>query len=90
MRSVREQLAVAGDSGAVEPSSIPDPDLATAIGELSPMQRAAVVLFYWQDQTIFEVARALEVSESTVKQHLHRARIRLAERLGEEVRGHVG
>jgi DNA-directed RNA polymerase specialized sigma24 family protein len=36
-----------------------------------------------------EVARVLNVSESTVKQHLLRARTRLAELLDEEV-GHAG
>ena len=49
------------------------------------MQRAVVVLFYWEDQSVFDIARALEVSESTVKQHLFRARARLAGLLGEEV-----
>ena len=65
--------------------SLPDPDLAAAVAELSPMQRAVVVLFYWEDNTVFDIARALEVSESTVKQHLFRARARLATLLGEEV-----
>jgi RNA polymerase sigma-70 factor (ECF subfamily) len=48
------------------------------------MQRAAVVLYYWEDRPVAEIARVLEVSESTVKQHLHRARHRLAELLEEE------
>jgi RNA polymerase sigma-70 factor (ECF subfamily) len=54
------------------------------------MQRAAVVLFYWEDQSVREVARALQVSESTVKQHLYRARHRLADVLGEQVSDDVG
>jgi RNA polymerase sigma-70 factor (ECF subfamily) len=53
------------------------------------MQRAAVVLYYWEDRPIAEIAHALGVSESTVKQHLHRARRRLAQILGEEVAGDV-
>ncbi len=56
----------------------------TAIASLSPMQRAAVVLFYWADQPVLEIARTLGVSESTVKQHLFRARARLGELLREE------
>lgn len=63
---------------------LPDPDLAAQVAELSPMQRAVVVLYYWEDATVFDIARALEVSESTVKQHLFRARARLAAQLGEE------
>ena len=69
---------------------LPDPDLASAVAGLAPMQRAAVVLYYWEDRPVAEIARVLEVSESTVKQHLHRARHRLAELLGEEVSGDVG
>ena len=64
---------------------LPDPDVATAIAQLAPMQRAAVVLFYWDDLPVREIAEVLEVSESTVKQHLHRARHRLADVLAEEV-----
>lgn len=63
---------------------LPDPDVARAVAELAPMQRAAVVLFYWEDRPVHEVAELLQVSDSTVKQHLHRARHRLALMLGEE------
>jgi RNA polymerase sigma factor (sigma-70 family) len=63
----------------------PDPDVMRAVRELAPMQRAVVVLFYWEDRPVVEIARTLQVSESTVKQHLLRARTRLASLLGEEV-----
>lgn len=55
-------------------SDLPDIDLARAVGRLSPHQRVAVVLFYWDDRSISEIAAILGTSESTVKQHLHRAR----------------
>ena len=71
------------------PAPEPDLDLADAIAGLAPMQRAAVVLHYYDDLPVLEVARLLGVSESTVKQHLHRARGRLAERLGEEAGDHA-
>jgi RNA polymerase sigma-70 factor, ECF subfamily len=80
-RTDLERLAVDRD----EPASLPDPDLAACVARLSPMQRAVVVLYYWEDNSVFDIARALEVSESTVKQHLFRARARLADALGEEV-----
>ena len=63
----------------------PDPDVARAVAALAPMQRAAVVLYYWEDRPVAEIARVLGVSVSTVKQHLYRARHRLAEVLREEV-----
>jgi len=86
MRRERELLAVVRD----DPPPLPDPDLARSVALLSPMQRAVVVLFYWEDLSVFDIARALEVSESTVKQHLFRARVRLADLLGEEVVEDVG
>jgi RNA polymerase sigma factor (sigma-70 family) len=79
-RTDLERLAVQPD----DPTPLPDPDLAACVARLSPMQRAVVVLYYWEDNAIFDIARALEVSESTVKQHLFRARARLADALGEE------
>lgn len=69
----------------VRPVWWPDPDVARSVGQLSPMQRAVVVLFYWEDLSVFDIAHALGVSDSTVKQHLFRARARLADLLGEEV-----
>jgi RNA polymerase sigma-70 factor (ECF subfamily) len=62
-----------------------DVDLGNAIGVLPPMQRAAVVMHYFDDLPVADIARILVVSESTVKQHLYRARHRLADLLGEEV-----
>ncbi len=84
MRRQRERLAV---ETRTEP--VPLPDVARAVAGLSPMQRAAVVLYYWADESVFDIARTLEVSESSVKQHLFRARSRLARALDEEVNGDV-
>jgi RNA polymerase sigma-70 factor (ECF subfamily) len=67
------------------PAPESDIDLSNAVAVLPPMQRAAVVLHYFDDLAIAEIARILIVSESTVKQHLFRARHRLADLLGEEV-----
>jgi RNA polymerase sigma factor (sigma-70 family) len=64
---------------------LPDIDLARAVAVLAPMQRAAIVLYYLEDRPIKEISEILQVSESTVKQHLYRARSRLAVELGEEV-----
>jgi RNA polymerase sigma-70 factor (ECF subfamily) len=69
---------------------LPDPDVARAVRELSPMQRTAVALYYWEDRPVAEIAEILEVSDATVKQHLHRARHRLADLLEEEVTNGAG
>jgi RNA polymerase sigma-70 factor (ECF subfamily) len=60
-------------------------DLQRALRGLSPAQRAAVVLFYYEDRPIGEVASLMEISGGAVKTHLHRARKHLAEVLGEEL-----
>jgi len=72
---------------------LPDVDLARSVAALPPRQRAAVALFYFEDRPVEEVALLLGVSTSTVKQHLFRARARLAELMSEqreEVPGDVG
>jgi RNA polymerase sigma-70 factor (sigma-E family) len=60
-----------------------DVDLARAVRSLPGSQRAAIVLFYFEDRPITEVAEMLGCSTSTAKVHLHRARKKLAEALGE-------
>lgn len=61
-----------------------DLDVLRAIRELPSSQRAAVALFYLEDRPVSEVAEILACSEMTAKVHLHRARKRLAELLGEK------
>jgi RNA polymerase sigma-70 factor (ECF subfamily) len=64
---------------------LPDVDLARAVASLAPQQRAAVALHYLDDLPVEEVAHHLGVTASTVKQHLFRARGRLASLLSETV-----
>jgi RNA polymerase sigma-70 factor (ECF subfamily) len=66
-----------------------DLDLLAAIQDLSPKQRAVVTLYYLEDWPAAEIAEVVDCSVSTVSVHLHRARIRLAEILGEEVESDV-
>lgn len=64
---------------------LPDVDLARAVASLAPQQRAVVALHYLDDLSVEDVAHHLGVSTSTVKQHLSRARTRLAALLSETV-----
>jgi RNA polymerase sigma-70 factor (ECF subfamily) len=59
-------------------------DIQEAVASLPPMQRAAVLLFYFEDRPSSEVAQILDCSEATVRVHLHRARKRLAGHLEEK------
>jgi RNA polymerase sigma-70 factor (ECF subfamily) len=46
---------------------------------LDPLDRAAVVLYYWYDFSYDEICQALSLSLSAVKSRLHRARRSMAE-----------
>ena len=48
--------------------------VALLIDELPPKQRAAVMLYYYEDRSVLEIAEILSMPENTVKTHLGRAR----------------
>ena len=52
-------------------------DVATALASLSPQQRACVVLRFYEDLTVPQVAATLGLAEGTVKRHLSDATGRL-------------
>jgi RNA polymerase sigma-70 factor (ECF subfamily) len=56
--------------------------LIAALRELSPNQRAAIVLRFEADLPVDEVARRMGIAAPTVRVHLHRGRARLRELLG--------
>lgn len=73
---------------AEEPPT-PAPEVLAAVRRLAPKQRAVVVLFYFEDRPMAEIAEILSCSESTGWSQLHTARRRLAADLAEEVTDHV-
>jgi RNA polymerase sigma-70 factor (ECF subfamily) len=48
------------------------------LGQISPRDRAAIILYYWYDMSYQEIASQLKVTESALKTRLHRARRSLA------------
>lgn len=58
-------------------------DIGEAIAELSTRQREAVTLYYLEGLPIASVADLMELSEGSVKTHLHRARTALSPLLEE-------
>ena len=75
--------------------SAPNPELETQskqekerlhrlLQTLDPIDRAAVVMRYWQDCSEAEIARSLKLTVPAVKSRLHRARKALAELWKEE------
>jgi RNA polymerase sigma factor (sigma-70 family) len=55
-----------------------------AVRRLPKRQAQAVALHYLEDAPVAEIAAIMECAESTVKVHLHRGRLALAERLHAE------
>ena len=53
-------------------------EIQILLADLSPLDRAAIVLHYWHDYSYVEIADELQLSESAVKSRLHRARKSLA------------
>ncbi len=68
----------------------PAPEVLAAVRRLAPRQRAVVVLFYFEDRPMTEIADILGCSESTGWSQLHTARRHLAAALSEEVTDDVG
>jgi RNA polymerase sigma-70 factor (sigma-E family) len=62
-----------------------DHDLLVQIGRLPVRQRAVVVLRFYADLSVVEVARELGVSEGTVKSQTHRALAALKGALGADL-----
>lgn len=70
------------EPGAAQPLDPGDLAVRDALRSLSHKQRTAIVLFYFADLSIADVAKAMAISEGSVNQHLHRAREVLRKRLG--------
>jgi RNA polymerase sigma factor (sigma-70 family) len=67
-----------------------DLDLLEAVRRLPAQQRAAVVLYYYEDRPVAEVADLLGCAPATARVHIHRARARLAFELDQGVIDRVG
>jgi RNA polymerase sigma-70 factor, ECF subfamily len=57
----------------------PAAEMLSALGELSPRQRGAIVVHYYADRPVKEVARILGSTPPAVRVHLMRGRKRLRE-----------
>lgn len=68
------------------PSPVPEDhsDVLSAVMALEPKYRLCVYLYYYEDWSVREVARALDAKESTVQTRLARAREQLKQTLSGE------
>jgi len=80
-RAGRETAIEAAAEIPVRSGTTSDPDrnrdIEAAFAVLPEVQRAVVTLFYYQDRSVRDVARILDLNENTVKTHLRRARAAL-------------
>lgn len=60
-------------------------EVNAALGELSEVERAALVMFHQEECTYEQIAVVLKLPLNTVRTHLHRGRQKLKERLKEQM-----
>lgn len=76
-RSKQVELTEVADRFVEEPTWIEaDPRIADAMSRLSPADRAILVLFYWDDMSLQDVAESLGCNVNAAKTRLFRARER--------------
>lgn len=81
--ALRPMVAAADDDGAEpELATAARLDLRAALATLAPQERAAVVLRFYEDLTIIEVADRMQLAPGTVKRYLSNAMHKLEARLG--------
>ena len=68
-----------------EDLTLPQSEVLEAVRQLPTNQRVAVVLHYFEDRPVADIADALGCAPATARVHLHKARQRLAAILQEEV-----
>ena len=81
----RAHLLVADDARGPEAGVVAGYDVGAALRSLPPRERACVVLRFFDDLPIAEVAAELELSEGAVKRYLSDAVGRLRDLLGDGV-----
>lgn len=83
----RREHATQGLDGIVEPHDNPIDaseaglDVKAAMALLNEVERTVVTLFYIDDMPLKQVAKVMNVKESTLRSHLHRAREKMARTL---------
>jgi RNA polymerase sigma-70 factor (ECF subfamily) len=94
----RAEQAATERLSSIAPTALPSPAEAAAerqalwaaIQGLPADQRTAIVLHYYQDLPLQQVATLMETREGTVKSWLHRGRTRLAKALRAPLTGEEG
>lgn len=67
-------LRVGAPEPELPPAAAEDEHIWTLVARLSKKQRAVVALHFLEDKSLEEIAEILEISASTARVHLHRAK----------------
>lgn len=70
------ELHEASTQEAAPPPAEADPRVEAAMSKLAPADRALLVLFYWEELSLIEIAESLGCSANAAKTRLYRARER--------------
>lgn len=73
-RSLELSEDIVGTDGLDE--RIPDPSIQRALGQLQPADRALIILFYWEELSLQEIAASIGCGPNAAKTRLYRARER--------------
>jgi RNA polymerase sigma-70 factor (sigma-E family) len=84
-RSASEVVTSTFDEAAAAESTDLRMTLVDALRLLKPQDRAVIVLRYWEDYSVEQVASLLEIREATVRARSMRALSKLREALGEDL-----
>ena len=79
----RRATATATQPAGVHLDHHTDPDLLAALAKLPGSQRAAVILFYYADLPVSEIAQRLGSNRLAIRANLSRGRRRLAHLIGD-------
>ncbi len=82
----RKPVLDPNDCDAGYEMEVPDLDLNRAFDRLTPDERLAITLYYYEGYRTTEIAKITDVSEGTVRSRLSRARAALKEQLSEKER----
>ncbi len=78
-KRVEDESFLAQGSVAQNPADGWDPSLLVAVSRLAPKYKEVVLLFYYEEMKLKEIAAALRIPEATVSTRLARARAQLKE-----------
>lgn len=72
------ELQVVENTASVEPTmpDQPDPRIESALEKLGSDDRAFIILFYWEEQSLQDIANILDIGANAAKTRLFRARER--------------